>query len=109
MSHFSNIARFLGLASPDLLVLQSFMVVASSTNALYNLLQPKPLYVPCTYGAVFTLLSASIVARIASERLSSSGNLGRRDRAEKKASCFLVGRADVRSQTSGASPLVAQG
>lgn len=68
MSHFSNIARFLGLASPDLLVLQSFMVVASSTNALYNLLQPKPLYVPCTYGAVFTLLSASIVARIASER-----------------------------------------
>ena len=44
------------------------MVVASSTNALYNLLQPKPLHVPFAYGAVFTLLSASIVARIASER-----------------------------------------
>ena len=68
LSHFSNISRFLGLASPDLLVLQSFMVVASSTNGLYNLLQPKPLYVPFSYGAAFTLLSASIVARIASER-----------------------------------------
>ena len=71
MSHISNIARFCGLASPDLLVLQSFMVVASSTNALYNVLQPKPLYVPFSYGAVFTLLSASIVARIASERFVS--------------------------------------
>lgn len=68
LSHFSNISRFLGLASPDLLVLQSFMVVASSTNGLYNLLQPKPLYVPFAYGAIFTLLSSSIVARIASER-----------------------------------------
>ena len=71
MSHFSNIARFCGLASPDLLILQSFMVVASSTNAAYNLLQPKPLYTPFAYGAVFTLLSASIVAKIASERFVS--------------------------------------
>ena len=68
LSHFSNVTRFLGLTSPDLLVLQSFMVVASSSNALYSLLQPKPLYVPFSYGAVFTLLSASIVVQIASER-----------------------------------------
>ena len=69
LSHFSNVCRFGGLAMTDLLYLQSFMLVASATNGLYNLLQKKPLYTPAIYSALFAVFSGSIVLKIASERL----------------------------------------
>ena len=68
ISHSSNIVRGIGLVMPDMLILQSCMFFASTTNAAFNLLQPKPLYTPAIYGLLFALVSATIVAKILKER-----------------------------------------
>ena len=68
ISHSSNIVRGIGLVMPDMLILQSCMFFASTSNAAFNLLQPKPLYTPAIYGLLFALVSATIVAKILKER-----------------------------------------
>ena len=64
LSHFSNMCCFFGLAQSDILALQSFMVVNSATNVMFNFLQQKPLLVPSSYSIIFTLLSSSVVVKI---------------------------------------------
>ena len=71
LSHFSNMCCFFGLAQSDILALQSFMVVNSATNVMFNFLQQKPLLVPSSYSIIFTLLSSSVVVKIISERYVS--------------------------------------
>ena len=68
LAHVSNLLGLVARAQSDLLYLQSFMVIASGTTALFNFLQPKPLLVPTAYSVTFTLMSAAIVGKIASER-----------------------------------------
>ena len=71
LSHFSNMMCFAGLAQTDMLFLQSFMVVNSATNVMFNVMQPKPLWVPSSYSIVFVCVSASAVLTILSERFAT--------------------------------------
>jgi len=82
LAHASNLCRLTALAQSDLLLLQAIMSIASATNALYNILQPKPLLTPAGYGTLFAVFSALLAAKIYRERDVRLSNVEERVYAE---------------------------
>jgi hypothetical protein len=66
--HFGNLLAVAAMGSDDMLSLRTFMIGASASGIMYNLLQPKPLFAPACWGIFFIAGHSVQIARLLLER-----------------------------------------